>query len=271
MKWKVRRSWLWAAICVMGGLAAAGWMMFSVFWMPVGCAQEDLSTRFVTVTAAQNEEEPTQKRVYLTFDDGPSPTTETVLEILQQKQVKATFFVIAAENNREYLPLIRKAVEQGHQIALHSCTHDYKSIYASTTAFWADIKELRQQIAPYVDVEKIQWIRFPGGSTNTVSHKYGGSGIMKTLKQQAEEKGYRYIDWNVCANDAIGGHPSANTIYHNVVDSVNDKKEVVVLMHDTKATKTTAEALPDMIDWFLEQGFEFCVLDQMGEKQPKAE
>ena len=51
----------------------------------------------------------------------------------------------------------------------------------------------------------MHWLRFPGGSTNTVSHKYGGSGIMKSLKEQVEEKGYRYVDWNVCAEDAAGG------------------------------------------------------------------
>ena len=122
---------------------------------------------------------------------------------------------------------------------------------------------MRQQLAPYVDVAQIHWLRFPGGSTNTVSHRYGGSEIMKTLKRQAAEKGYRYLDWNVCAEDAVGGHPSAREIYENVIGEAKGQSTCVVLMHDTKATKTTAQALPDIIDWFRENGYEFCTVSQM--------
>ena len=153
--------------------------------------------------------------------------------------------------------------EEGHQIGLHSCSHSYKEIYRNTTAFWADIKELRQQIEPYVDLDTVHWLRFPGGSTNTVSHKYGGSEIMTTLKQQAQEKGYRYVDWNVCAEDAAGGDLNAKTIYENVTSQAKDKNTCVVLMHDTKATKNTAKALPDIIDWFAENGYRFCTMDEL--------
>ena len=73
----------------------------------------------------------------------------------------------------------------GQQIALHSATHQYSKIYASTDAFWQDIRTLRQALEPYVDVAAIDWLRFPGGSPNTVSHRYGGNGIMKALKAQA--------------------------------------------------------------------------------------
>lgn len=86
---------------------------------------------------------------------------------------------------------------------------------------------------------------------------------MRSLKKQAEEKGYSYVDWNVCANDAIGGHPSANTIYQNVINDVDNHLTCVVLMHDTKATKNTAEALPDIIDWFSENGYRFCKIDEL--------
>lgn len=267
---KAKGIWtvLWAAGC----LAAAVWVGCAVQQPRTSCAQSDLAFGTVESAAGQPQENSQQKRVFLTFDDGPSATTELVLDTLKEKGVKGTFFVVASENNQNYLHLIERATQEGHQIALHSCTHEYSSIYASTTAFWADIKELRQKISPYTDVDRIHWLRFPGGSTNTVSHKYGGSSIMKTLKAQAAEKGYRYIDWNVCANDAVGGHPSADTIYHNVVDSVQDRADAVVLMHDTKATKTTAEALPDIIDWFAAQGYTFCTLDAMDgdEAQPTA-
>lgn len=252
----------WLACCG----AVAGAMLWAVHTPAAGCAQQDL-TRIpvaqVVEPANSGSEVPQEKRVFLTFDDGPSPTTDKILEVLAEKNVPATFFVIAAPNNEEYLPTIQKEVEGGHQIALHSCSHEYKEIYDSPAAFWADIKALREKIDPYVDLDTIHWLRFPGGSTNTVSHKYGGSGIMKSLKSQAEEKGYHYVDWNVCADDAIGGHPSAQTVYQNVIKDVGDKTTCVVLMHDTKATKTTAEALPDIIDWFTEHGYHFCKIDEL--------
>lgn len=240
-------------------------MVWAVQNTPTGCRNKDLTQIPVAQVTAQTTDplKPEEKRVFLTFDDGPSTTTEAVLDILKEKQVPATFFVIADEHNDSYLPLIKRAVEEGHQIALHSCTHSYKTIYQDTGAFWTDIKTLREKISPYVDVENIHWLRFPGGSTNTISHKYGGSDIMKSLKQQAEEKGYSYVDWNVCANDAIGGHPSADTVYQNVINGVDGRLTCVVLMHDTKATKTTAEALPQIIDWFQENGYRFCKIDEL--------
>ncbi len=252
-----------------------------------GCRAEDLASipdDALMAAAVQNtrQGEPAQdnpaapsgqapRRVFLTFDDGPSKTTETVLDILKEEGVPATFFVIAAENNEQYLPLLARTAAEGHQIALHSCTHEYRDIYRNSAAYWADIKALKARIAPYLpgDVEELCWLRFPGGSTNTVSHKYGGRSIMKSLKAQAEEKGYHYIDWNVCAEDAVGGHPSASEIYRNVVGDVGDKTTCVVLMHDTRATKTTAEALPDIIHWFKEHGFEFCTVSALSdEKSP---
>ncbi len=255
---------LWGVSC----LVLAG-VMWARCVSPVqGCTQQDLKTAAadpwaVQTVQAQADGQAQAKRVYLTFDDGPSATTETVLDVLKEKGVNATFFVIAAENNRDHLPVLKRTVSEGNEIALHSCTHEYREIYASAEAYWADLKELRQQLAPYVDVAQIHWLRFPGGSTNTVSHRYGGSEIMKTLKRQAAEKGYRYLDWNVCAEDAVGGHPSAREIYENVIGEAKGQSTCVVLMHDTKSTKTTAQALPDIIDWFRENGYEFCTVSQM--------
>ena len=83
--------------------------------------------------------------------------------------------------------------QAGHEIALHSASHKYSDIYRSADAFWADIELLRQRLAPYVDAEELRCLRFPGGSTNTVSHKYGGSGIMQQLKEQAEQQGLRWV------------------------------------------------------------------------------
>lgn len=244
-----------------------------------GCQAQDLTPAPDTsmlspaVSAlAQEQQEPAaqplpEKWVCLTFDDGPSKNTRPILEILDKEQVPATFFVCAQDANEKYLPLVADIAAAGHQIALHSATHQYSKIYASTDAFWQDIRTLRQALEPYVDVAAIDWLRFPGGSTNTVSHRYGGNGIMKALKAQAEDKGYHWIDWNVCAEDATASHPDAAQILRNIRRDADGQDTCVVLLHDTKATGQTVKALPDMIAYFREQGYNFCTIAQMDSLQ----
>ena len=205
-------------------------------------------------------EQPPEKWVCLTFDDGPSKTTPDVLAALKDAGVHATFFVVATGYNEKYLPLLTEASAAGHQIALHSASHEYSDIYRSSEAYWADIDLLKERIAPYVDTESIRYLRFPGGSTNTVSRRYGGKSLMKQLKSEVEQKGWQWVDWNVCAEDAVGGHPSADTIYRNVVRETGEQTRCVVLMHDSSSTRTTAEALPDIIRWYADQGFTFLTV-----------
>ena len=265
-----------SGILLMLGLAA-GFLLGSFYAAApdIGCRESDLTpvpdTEFLTPTereapAASVPEElpaPPEKWVCLTFDDGPSKTTPDVLAALNVAGVKATFFVVATGYNEKYLPLIAEAAAAGHQIAFHSASHEYSDIYQSPDAYWEDIALLQERISPYILTDGIHYLRFPGGSTNTVSRRYGGKGIMSELKAQAEEKGYTYVDWNVCAEDAVGGKPSAGTIYRNVVRETGEQTQCIVLMHDSATTRTTAEALPDIIQWYKDQGFAFCTVEQV--------
>ena len=169
-------------------------------------------------------------------------------------------FVVATGYNEKYLPLLTQAAAAGHQIALHSASHEYSDIYRSSAAYWKDITLLKERIAPYVDAENIRYLRFPGGSTNTVSRRYGGKGLMQQLKTEVEQRGWQWVDWNVCAEDAVGGHPSADTIYRNVVRETGEQTHCVVLMHDSATTRTTAEALPDIIRWYTDNGYAFLTV-----------
>ena len=239
----------------------------------VGCSTQDLTpvpdtaafspaaTAFAEAGSGSAAEEPlSEKWVCLTFDDGPSKTTPDVLAALNAAGVHGTFFVVATDYNEKYLPLLTQAAAAGHQIALHSASHEYSDIYQSSDAYWEDIALLKERIAPYVDVESIRYLRFPGGSTNTVSRRYGGKGLMKQLKAEVEQKGLQWVDWNVCAEDAVGGHPSADTIYRNVVHETGEQTHCVVLMHDSSSTHTTAEALPDIIRWYTDNGYTFLTV-----------
>ena len=245
----------------------------------IGCRENDLTPipdeGFVSPAASEvpagsvpeTPPDPPDKWVCLTFDDGPSAHTPEILAILEKEHVPATFFVCAQDANEAHMDKIADIAAAGHQLALHSATHQYSKIYRSTDAFWQDIKQLREALSPYVDADALTWLRFPGGSTNTVSHKYGGSGIMKRLKAQAEERGLHWIDWNVCAEDATASHPNAAQILRNIQRDAEGRDTCVVLMHDTKATGQTVKALPDIIAWFREQGYTFCTVSAMNNLQ----
>ena len=266
--------WLVSLLLLSAGAAAGfGLGIFCGAEPVVGCRESDLTPlpdeSFVSPVPASSVQTPPEpeplpdKWVCLTFDDGPSKTTPAVLEALNNAGVKATFFVVATGYNEKYLPLLAEASAAGHQIAFHSASHEYSDIYRGSDAYWQDIALLKERIAPYVDAESIRYLRFPGGSTNTVSRRYGGKGLMKQLKSEVEQKGYQWVDWNVCAEDAVGGKPSASTIFRNVVRETGEQTQCIVLMHDSATTRTTAEALPDIIQWYRDQGFTFCRVEQV--------
>ena len=135
--------------------------------------------------------------IYLTFDDGPSTkNTARLLDILKEENVKATFF-LTDKTNTDYL--IKRMYDEGHTIGLHTASHNYKYIYSSTTNFIKDIEKIQEKVAR-ITGEKSSIIRFPGGSSNTVSSF--NPGIMCTLSNMVIEKGYHYFDWNVSSGDA---------------------------------------------------------------------
>lgn len=260
-----------AALLLAGAAAGFGLGLFFAVPAGPGCQESDLTpvpdTGFVSpapeaapASSLPQEEPVPEKWVCLTFDDGPSKTTPAVLAALDAAGVHGTFFVVATGYNEKYLPLLTQAAAAGHQIALHSASHEYSDIYRSSAAYWKDIALLKERIAPYVDAENIRYLRFPGGSTNTVSRRYGGKGLMQQLKTEVEQRGWQWVDWNVCAEDAVGGHPSADTIYRNVVRETGEQTHCVVLMHDSATTRTTAEALPDIIRWYTDNGYTFLTV-----------
>ena len=191
-----------------------------------------------------------KKVIYLTFDDGPGPYTEELLKILKKHKVKATFFVTAAY--KDYQDLIKKEYKAGHSIGIHTATHDYADIYASTEDYWADFNTMqdivRKQIGRRVDI-----FRFPGGSSNTISANYC-SGIMSELVEQAEKKGYKYFDWNITSGDA-GDTTSGDVMYDNMMNGIHTYENSVILCHDVK--DYTVGMMDRFLTDALEEGYTF--------------
>ena len=193
------------------------------------------------------------KVVYLTFDDGPGAHTQQLLDILDKYNIKVTFFVTNV--NSGYENMIAKEAAAGHTVAIHSASHDYKKIYSSVDAYFADLNEMSDIIYAQTG-QRPKLIRFPGGSSNTVSLKYC-SGIMTTLTKAVTDQGYKYFDWNVSSGDA-GGTTSTEEVYQNVVNGMKSHNVSFVLQHDIKGF--SVNAVERIIQWGLANGYTFLPL-----------
>ena len=152
------------------------------------------------------------KTIYLTFDDGPSYLTNQILDILKSENVVATFFVIGRSIDN-YTDTVKRAYDEGHQIALHSFSHDYKYIYSADENYFDDLNKIKTKVYN-ITGNNSRIIRLPGGSSNTVSKKYN-EGIVTRITNKLNENDYYYFDWNVDSGDA-SGKLTKDQIYHNI-------------------------------------------------------
>lgn len=195
---------------------------------------------------------PSSKTVYLTFDDGPGPYTDHLLDVLASYNVKATFFITYKP---KYKDVIKRAYNEGHTIALHTASHKYSYVYKSTSNYFADLKKV-SDFAESITGEKSKLIRFPGGSSNTVSKSYC-RGIMSNLAIEVTNRGYKYFDWNVSSGDT--GTSNSTKIYNNVTKRFKGGKYYIVLQHDIK--KPSVNAVANIIEYGQKHGYTFLPLD----------
>lgn len=187
--------------------------------------------------------------IYLTFDDGPrADTTNVILDILKEEEIKATFFV----TNRGPDFLIKREYEEGHTVGLHTASHDYSIVYNSVESYFNDLQIVHDRVKNLTGNDP-KVIRFPGGSSNTVSRKYQ-PGIMSILTKEVVNRGYRYYDWNINSGDA-GEYNTKDEIYKSVTSKLSHDKVNVVLMHDIKTY--TRDALKDIIKYGKDNGYRF--------------
>ena len=198
-----------------------------------------------------------KKIAYITFDDGPYYNTYKVLDILDEYNVKATFFTISMNGEYCYdnkdencFSLYKEYVKRGHTIANHTYTHAiFKGLYSSTDSFLDAIDRqevhIKEQTGGYVS----NIVRFPGGSSTA-------KGLKEPIIDGLRARGYGWVDWS--ANDGDGGGlSSTEQAWSNFTNTINDNIEVI-LFHDYNYYTTAI--LPDAITYLQNNGYEIYPL-----------
>lgn len=193
------------------------------------------------------------KRAFLTFDDGPSINTPGILEILEQENIKATFFVLGSQV--EKMPEIAKAIyEKGHFIASHGYSHIYSQIYSSSEAVLGEYNASMEIIRNAIGEPgyNAHLFRFPGG---LVGGKY--EEIKNQAKELLSQNDILCVDWNALNGDGEKNQLTSEFEMNRLIETIGEKNSVVILMHDAQAKTVTKDTLPQIISYLREQGYEF--------------
>lgn len=180
-------------------------------------------------------------KVYLTFDDGPSIYTDQILDILDEYDVKATFFVVGKETETA-AEAMKEIVARGHTLGMHSYSHKYTEVYASMESFEEDFTKIHDLLYDVTGVESTVY-RFPGGSSNTISRI-----DMSDFADYLDTQGVRFFDWNISSGDGGRVLLSVDELVENVTSHIEQRETAIILMHDSADKPTTVEALPTIIE-----------------------
>lgn len=194
------------------------------------------------------------KLAYLTFDDGPTKRTLEILDVLDQYQAKATFFV-TNQSLMNHPEICLEAFNRGHAIGLHSATHKYDIIYQDVDSFLLDIEQNYQKIKEITGVAPTV-LRFPGGSVNAYN-----SDIAAELIDAVHERGFEYFDWNSSSGDAMAKDVTPAQLLNNVLTTKHNADPLVILFHDSLGKTSTVKGLASVIEALAKDGYAFAALN----------
>ena len=199
------------------------------------------------------------KRVFLTFDDGPSPVTSKILDILKQENVKATFFILGS-NVDSRKDVVKRMYEEGHYLANHGYSHTYSKIYSSPQSVLDEYNECNDKVKNAIEVPDYNshLFRFPGG---LAGGKYAE--IKKEAKELLLQNNIVNVDWNALTGDAETNNLSVEFEMTRLTETMESKNSLVILMHDAAAKSVTADALPQIIAKLKEEGYVREVLSKV--------
>lgn len=208
---------------------------------------------------AEAENKTGKKTAYLTFDDGPSENTISILNTLKEENAVATFFLIGSEITDERKPIVEQEIAQGNAVGVHTFCHEQKRMYCDAAGFFADYQKASERIASVTGRVPVLH-RFPWGSNNGYVCSY-----VDDLHEKLKAMGVRSFDWNVSGEDSISPNVSQKTIFQNVKKDLTRFDEPIILLHDSASTKNTASVLPRIIQYIREQGYSFGTLEDREE------
>ena len=193
------------------------------------------------------------KRVFLTFDDGPSKTvTIPILDLLKQENIKANFFVLGSRVDL-YPNIVKRAYEEGHYIANHGYSHQYPQIYASPNSVLEEYNKTNQSVQNAIgnQIYNTNIFRFPGGSVGGIYHD-----LKSEAKLLLEQNNIASVDWNALNGDSEGLR-TEEAMVNRFKETIKGKNSVVILMHDAGDKVKTYNALPQIIEYLKQEGYEF--------------
>ena len=195
-----------------------------------------------------------EKNIYLTFDDGPSPKiTPQILKTLKEYNVPATFFVLGSRVEL-YPDLLKQEFNEGHYIANHGYSHQYSSIYSSVQSVIDEYNSTEKAIQDALGIPEYHsfLFRFPGGSSGGVYDE-----LKREAKRTLENMGVASTNWNCLSGDAEGTGRTKDQLLKRLYDTASNWDSLVVLMHDANDKQATADALPEIIEHYRNEGYTF--------------
>ncbi|MEG2290864.1 MAG: polysaccharide deacetylase family protein [Clostridium sp.] len=203
------------------------------------------------------------KTVYLTFDDGPSPsTTNEILKVLENNNIKGSFFIIG-KNARDNSDIIKNMNKSGMAVMPHTDSHEYNKIYSCAKSYFEDLKNCENTISALTGKENLRFVRMPGGSDNSVASE----SVLDEIRKNIISNNKYYIDWSLDTGDTETAQVTVDFIESRVREYGGLYKVEVVLMHDLQNKITTIESLQKTIDFYTERGYEFKTLDNINSEE----
>lgn len=211
------------------------------------------------------------KYVFLTFDDGPSNSTEKILNILKDKDVHGTFFVLGSsiEKDSKKQEYLKEELKSGNAIANHSYSHDFKKLYPGNKlkidSFMDEFNKTNDIMQSILGGEfDCKVLRMPGGYG---TRKYYKDPSLKEFDDTLQENGIINVDWNALDGDAEGKPYSTEEMLNYVKKTSKGKNHVVILMHDAAGKEKTVEILPQIIDYYKNEGYDFKVIKNTSKEE----
>jgi len=157
----------------------------------------------------------TEKKIALTFDDGPGVFTLQVLELLKKYNASATFFCIG-KNIEAHPEIIKQIITEGHLVGNHSYSHSKFFDFYNAAAITREIVKTDELLEKYT-TKKINFFRPPYGVTTP------------SIRRALKITGHKVIGWNIRSLD--GGTKNQELIFNRIIKRVSPGG--IVLLHDT--------------------------------------